>query len=86
MSNSEKKRSFYSVARWTKVAPSRDYHSTEEMAKGVAYNLLRFYGPGTKGCPIRGHCLDSWWESKLGDESESTKVPNTNTQRKMQVS
>ena len=61
-----KKVKYVSNARWTKVGKSSDQHGTKKMAEGVCDSLMELYGPGTKGCETRGHCIEAWAEIHVG--------------------
>lgn len=67
---------YYSNASWTKVGNSRDSHYTRGQftalngAMAVCERLLEDYGAKTRGCEVRGHCLDSWVTDEKGNKVE----------------
>jgi hypothetical protein len=54
-----------SNAKWTKISDSQDIHESKEAAQAVCNALMDTYGERLgKECPIRGFCLEAWYEEE----------------------
>lgn len=61
---------YFSNAKWTKIDDSMDRHESLDFAQHICSELKKRYGQHTKGCDIRGFCIETWVTDENGNKIE----------------